>query len=334
MRWYLPLFVAAVAACGATPESNAQETAAAPAAGPTLVVGNKAEDTVSFIDLESGEERARRDTGSQPHEIAVSPDGRQVAVVAYGGTTLDIFDVASAERVRRIDLSPNRRPHGLVWTADNRLVATTEGSDTLTIVDLDDDRVTAIPTGQRGSHMVAVAQDLSRAYVSNMGSGTVSAIDLEAGEKLADIAAGDTPEGLALSPDGATLWVADRDNAVLHAFDTRDFSRTASVEVGNFPIRVAVSPDGATVVTSNAMDGTLTLVDAANREVARTIPVSGEGRAMQVTILFSADGATLYAAETNRRTIAAVDMATGEVLRRYEAGEGSDGLAIAPAAED
>jgi YVTN family beta-propeller protein len=41
----------------------------------TLIVGNKGEDTVSFIDLSSGQERARIPTGHAPHEVAVSPDG-------------------------------------------------------------------------------------------------------------------------------------------------------------------------------------------------------------------------------------------------------------------
>lgn len=49
----------------------------------TLIVGNKAEDTISFIDLGTGEEVARRETGQSPHEIAVSPDGKLAVVVSY-----------------------------------------------------------------------------------------------------------------------------------------------------------------------------------------------------------------------------------------------------------
>ena len=63
--------------------------------GATLLVGNKGEDTLSFIDLAGGAERGRAATGRMPHEIALSPDGRQAAVVAYGGSTIDLFDIAS-----------------------------------------------------------------------------------------------------------------------------------------------------------------------------------------------------------------------------------------------
>ena len=76
--------------------------ACSPLAADTLLIGNKGENTVSFVDLESGQERARVSTGSAPHEIAISPNGKQAAVVAYGGTTLDIFDVRKAALVKRI----------------------------------------------------------------------------------------------------------------------------------------------------------------------------------------------------------------------------------------
>src|SRR3546814_3885583 len=107
---------------------------AAPAAAETLLVGNKGEDTLSVIALDSGAELARLPTGRMPHEIAISPDGKQAAVVAYGGTTIDIFDIAKRTKLRTIDLSPNRRPHGLLWLSHGRLVATTEGSASVAVV--------------------------------------------------------------------------------------------------------------------------------------------------------------------------------------------------------
>ena len=70
------------------------------AANPLLIVGNKGEDSISFVDLVTGRELARRETGPNPHEIALSPDGKRIAVVAYGGSSIDIFDVERRERVR------------------------------------------------------------------------------------------------------------------------------------------------------------------------------------------------------------------------------------------
>src|SRR3546814_312941 len=259
-----------------------------------------------------------------PHEIAISPDGKQAAVVAYGGKTIDIFDVASRAKVRTLDLGENDGPHGLAWLDDGRLVATTERSRTLTLVDTrNGDTVSAIPTGQRG-HMVAISPDKSRAYTANIPDGTVSVIDLAAGRKLRDIAVGGEPEGIALAKGGRELWVGDLQGARVQAFDTASFERLAEVKTGPTPIRVAVSPDGRWVVTSNLGSGSLTVIDAATREKVREVPESGSEDAQQVTMLFSADGRRLYAAETGRNQVAEVDFASGKVLRRLDAGENGD----------
>lgn len=301
---------------------------ALPAAAQTLVVGNKGEDTVSFIDLVTGRTRALP-TGKAPHEVAISPDAAQAAVVAYGGTTIDIFDVAKRTLGKRIDLSPNSRPHGIVWLEDGRIVVTTEGSDTLTLVDPAAGKViAAIPTGQKGSHMVVVSPDARTAYVTNLQSKTVSVIDLSARRKLRDLQSGAEPEGLALTPDGRELWVANRAGNEVAVFDTRDFRRLALIPVGRFPIRLAISPDGRTAVTSNHKAGDLTVIDVSSRAVRKTVPVSGEAEALQVTLLFAPIGETIYVAETGFGRVAEVDLRTGLVRGRLGAGTGSDGLGI------
>ena len=94
--------------------------------GPVLLVGNKGEDTVSFVELVSGKELGRTPTGKAPHEIAVSPDGKQAAVVAYGDKTIDIFrlegrhwilidTVAGDEKVRAEPFEAFELNLALVW---------------------------------------------------------------------------------------------------------------------------------------------------------------------------------------------------------------------------
>ncbi|AMO71998.1 YncE family protein [Sphingorhabdus sp. M41] len=299
----------------------------------TLLVGNKGEDSLSFIDLERGTETARRDTGHQPHEIAISPDGKLAAVVSYGGETIDIFDITAMERIETVSLAPARRPHGILWLDDGRIIATTEGSDNITIVsppagETQKREISTIETGQKGSHMLVVTPDKSRAFVSNMQSGTVSVLDLLAMTRIADLPAGTEPEGLAITPDGATVWVADRRGDQLRVFDALNLEQLTIIETGKFPIRIAISPDGATAITSNLGDGALGLFDVATREPSGEIEISGTAESQQVTILFSPDGKKLYVAETGPDTIAEVDLAAGKVLRRFKAGRDGDGLGI------
>ncbi|MDR6832723.1 MULTISPECIES: hypothetical protein [unclassified Sphingopyxis] len=302
---------------------------ATPAAAETLLIGNKGEDTLSLVALSSGAELARLPTGKMPHEIAVSPDGKQAAVVAYGGTTIDVFDVAARTKVRTIDLSPNQRPHGLLWLTDGRLVATTEGSQSVAVV-APDGSVTSIATGQQGSHMVVVAPDNRTAYTANIGSGTVSVLDLQVGAKLRDLTIGGKPEGLALTKGGRELWVGDLDAPRVTVWDTASGAKVAELPVDPVAIRVLASPDSKLIATSNIGKGTISLFDAETRAPMRTIQVSEGDAARQVTLLFSPDSKRLYAAETGIDKVAEIDVATGKVLRRIAAGKQGDGLAIAP----
>ena len=301
----------------------------APAGAETLLVGNKGEDTLSVIALASGEELGRLPTGRMPHEIAVSPDGSQAAVVAYGSTTIDVFDVASRTKVRTIDLSPNQRPHGLLWLSDGRLVATTEGSTSVAVV-APDGKLTSISTGQKGTHMIVVAPDNRTAYTANIGSGTVSVLDLKTARKLRDLTIGGKPEGLALTRRGRELWVGDLDAPRVSIWDTATGEKIAERPVDPVAIRVLASPDGKLVATSNIASGTISLFDAETRALLKTIKVSGEQAKGQVTLLFSADSKRIYAAETGHDKVAEIDVASGAVLRRIAAGKNGDGLAIAP----
>lgn len=304
------------------------------ATGPVLLIGNKGEDTLSFVDLATGKELGRSPTGKMPHEIAISPDGKQAAVVAYGGKSIDLFDVATRAKVKTIDLSPNEGPHGIAWLKDGRIVVTTERSQSVAVVEPVAGSVTAsIRTDQQGTHMVAVSEDRNIAFTANIGSGTVSVIDLAGGRKLRDITVGGRPEGIALSPDDLTLWIGDLEGSRVQIFDTATYDRLGEVRTGGIPIRVAASPDGKWIVTSNNQDGSLTIIDAETRQHSRDVTLSGSREAGQVTILFSPDGSRLYAAETGSNMVAEIDIASGKVLRRLPAGKNGDGLAIAAPAK-
>ena len=115
------------------------------------------------------------------------PETRKVCA----SSTLSIVDLEQPQEVKRIDLAPHTRPHGVAWFAADRIAVTTEGSRHLLILDPDGGRiVSAIETAQETSHMVVVSADARRAYVTNIGSGTTTAIDLFNRRTLKDIATG------------------------------------------------------------------------------------------------------------------------------------------------
>jgi len=304
---------------------------------PTLFVANKRGDTLSKIDLETGEEVLRRDSCTNPHELATSPDGARVALACYGGTTVDIFYTADLERQASIELGENARPHGIVWHTSGRLYVTAEGRQE--VIQLDalnyhlPTQLRRYPTGKQGSHMLAVAPDERAAWTTDLSSKTVTRIDLVGDVPPLSVTVGEEPEGIALTPDGETLWVSARGSDQAFALDPVTMEVRETVDTGRFPLRLAIRPQGDVAVTSDLADGGLTVIDLASADVIRSIAVSSPDETQerfQVTILWSDDGSKIYVAETASNTVAEVDYASGEVLRRLATGEGGDGLAILP----
>ena len=303
---------------------------------PTLFVANKRGNTLAKIDLETGEEELRLDSCTNPHELATSPDGAHVALACYGGTTIDIFQTSDLGRVASVELGTNARPHGIVWMEDGTIYATAEGRRSVFSIDdalADAPVITEFQTGKQGSHMIAVAPDESAAWTTDLGSRTVTRIDLSGVAEPLSVAVGEEPEGISLTPDGEALWVSARGSNQALALDPISMEVRSTVETGRFPLRLAIRPQGDVAITSDLMDGSLTVIELSSAEAVRRIGVSSPEEAqerIQVTILWSDDGSKIYVAETASDTIAEVDYASGEVLRRLPTGAGGDGLAILP----
>lgn len=316
----------------------------------TLLVVRKSDGALDLFDPGSALRLATVQLGHAPHEVSVSPDGRRAAVTNYGtrerpGATLSIVDLAESRELRRIDLAPHSRPHGVHWYADARVAVTAEGSRHLLVVDPDAGRITAaIETAQDVTHMVAVTADGQRAYTTNIGSGTTTAVDLVAGRKLADIATGAGSEALALAPHGRELWVAARAAGVVAVVDTASLQVVARIPVEGIPIRLAFTPDGRTALVTCAGAGRLVAVDAATRKVRQELTVDvplapgaaarpfaqlAPGSVLPIGLHVGRHG-TVYVAATMGDVVVQYESATLAPVRSIAVGGEPDGLATTP----
>ncbi len=335
-RGGIAIGAAALMALAACAPAAAPQAAAGAAMPPTLFVAAKRGNTLSKVDLATGKEVLRLPSCTNPHELATSPDGQHVALACYGGTTVDIFSTASLAKVASIDLGENARPHGIVWHADGDVFVTAEGRKSIFRIAAPlaaARRTFEFATDKQGTHMLAVSPDARTAWTADLISRTVTRIDLVGARAPLSVTVGEEPEGIALSPDGRTLWVSARGSHQAFALDPQTMQVRSTIATGRFPLRIAVRPQGDVAVTSDLLDGSLSVIDTAAAKVIRTIAVSSPAEAearVQVTILWSADGSRIYVAETASDTVAEVDYASGSVLRRLPGGEGGDGLAILP----
>lgn len=305
--------------------------AAAQTATSTLLVLNKEDATLAFVDPVSGQVLATVAVGVGPHELVTSDDGRWAFASNYGtgpapGSTISMVDVAARKELRRIDVSPLRRPHGLAF-AGGKLYFTAEADKKIARYDPEAGKIDwTFDTGQTTTHMVLLTKDARTILTANIGSDSVSAIERGADQTWHQtvIPVGKGPEGNDLTPDGRELWVAHSRDGHVSIIDVAAKKVTQTIDAGTKRSnRIKFTRDGRQALVSDIDAGELVVIDVATRTVARRIAVgkSPEG------ILVAPDGARAFVAVTGDNHVAVVDLKTWQVTKTISSGEGPDGMA-------
>jgi DNA-binding beta-propeller fold protein YncE len=177
------------------------------------------------VDIGSG-------AASQPNELAISPDGKSVYVVAAGDSAVAQFDVGTGGR-----LSPKSPAE----------VTTGTGTD---------------PEG------IVVSPDGNSVYVGDFGTGTISQFDVGADGALspkspATVSSGGNTPTLWMTPDGKSLYAGNYDGgsgATVSQFDVSaggllSAKSSPTVSTGDGPHGVLVLPEQGPVASFTATVG-------------------------------------------------------------------------------
>ena len=267
-----------------------------------LLVGNKDESTLAIVDPVSGKVVGHVPTGQDPHEVAVSADGKLAFGANYGtgpspGNTISVIDVVAQKEVRKVDVSPLRRPHGIA-VAGGKVYFTAEMNKAIARYDPAANQIDwLMGTGQSTTHMVLVAKDLNRIFTANIGSDTVTALE-RAGT--------------------SGNW------------------NTTQIPVGKGPEAISFTPDEAQVWTAHSRDGGVSVIDTATKKVIATLDVKTKrSNRLKFTpdgkraLISDLDGGRAYVAVAGDNRVAIVDLKTLEVTGDLSTGNGADGMAWA-----
>lgn len=301
----------------------------------TLLVVNKTEETLSFVDPASGREVARVPVGGvTAHEVAGSPDGRAAWVPIYGdsgvgmpgsdGRTVNAIDIASRKIIASVDLGEPSRPHAAVFgPKDGRLYVTSEVSNSIKIIDPTARKVVDyIPTGQRESHMMVITRDGSRAYTSNVGAGTVSAIDLALKKVIAIIRISRMAQRIAISTDDKLVFTSDQTRPEVAVIDTGTNTVVSRVSIDGVGFGLAPSRDGRYLLVAQPSAESVSVIEVKSLKVQRMIKVPPEPQ----EIFVRPDNKVAYVSCDESQEVAAIDLHRWEVERIIEVGHGADGL--------
>jgi YVTN family beta-propeller protein len=190
------------------------------------------------------------------------------------------------------------------------LYVTNSGSDCVTVIDRQQDRVVATIAVDRSPMGIVASPDGDKIYVANSGSNNISVIDTGLSRVINKIANfGYSPAELALSEDGLTLYATNPNSDNISVIDTLSNIVTGWIYVGNNPADIVVDQDRRKVYVANKASNSVSIVNVNTSAVENT-----------VTVGFNPTGVAihqdkLYVTNTGSNSISVIDIPSYSVTK-------------------
>jgi YVTN family beta-propeller protein len=296
---------------------------------PALLVLNKGDNAMAVVNAANGKVVGSVPVGRNPHEIAVSDDGKLAFSSNMQGNSISVIDLVALKEIHRVDLPNLRTPHGLFFAA-GKLYFTAQGDNSIARYDPVTNQVDwKQDSGQNGTHMLVMTKDLNKIFTSNMASDSIGMFVRAPGQqdfKLTVIPVGKGPEAIDLSPDGKQVWTATGGDSHVAIIDA---ANGTLIETVHIPMqranRLKFTSDGKKVLISDSANGDLVIMDAATRKETKRLKIGQNCEG----ILIQPDGARAYVASESNNFVGVIDLKKLELTGRIQPGNGPDGLAWA-----
>ena len=268
--------------------------------------------SVWIVDTQANAAVGRIDAGTEPIDLAISPDSKSLYVTSI--TCGVLLCSGPAHPLQQASLE-------VIDTLSNSLKAT------ITFGKIPDVLLSA----------VALAPDGSRAYVGNEVGNEIWMINTATNSIAGTISTGrKSISDLAFSTDGKSMYAISYAQVgfatafFLDVIDTRTNTVAASIALGDgeVPLQIAITPDGNRgFVTGDG--GHMWVLDLANNQVAGSLEISAENPLAGVAI--TPDGTRVYVTCSNNSTIYAVSTANYKVVDTIARSDYPGALTISPA---
>jgi YVTN family beta-propeller protein len=293
----------------------------------TLVVLSHSNHTVYEMNPATGAVVHEFVAPDQPHEAAITADGRTVFASVPAAGFVEILDGATFKEKGRIDSDHFRRrdgksasPHGMGLNADNtKLYIGTENADVpgVVVYDVKAGKVLRkIDLLLRGGHYLQVDPATDKLYYPHRNDNRVVVVDTKTDRILKIIPVEGGPVGVAFAPNGE-VWIHEDGDGSVTVVDTKTDDVIKVIPTGGTGAgRMAVSPDGRFAASTHSDSQDVAIIDTATKTVRATVKI-GKGPGFPS---FSPDSTRLYVMESGMGDVVVIDLAAMNVASRYKIG--------------
>jgi predicted alpha-1,2-mannosidase len=278
---------------------------------------NRFGNTVTPVDVNTGQIGPEIKVGNEPRDAALSLDGARVYVADRGSQSISVIDTAkqAVTATVRVGNSPN----GLALSPDGSTLWVANADDnTVQSIDVATLRASGIIRVGVSPHSIAIAPDGSTIYVTDQGSNAVTPIDVKTRAPGTPIPVGARPAGIAITADGKRLYVVDNASNDVTPIDLAAHAALKPIPVGVSPMLIAIAPNAALAYVTNYANSTITPLDLATNAALAPIVVGGA----PYGIAFDSDGKSAIVVNRRDNDCVFVDVATGHVGKPILLGNG------------
>lgn len=277
-------------------------------------------------------------------QLALSPDGKTLAVAYKDALDLSLVDVASNAVVKTIEVGkpPEGEFKGVMmkhpyWSPDGQFVYVADAVNKVIVkVDVAQGAVDKVLNIDGVNHYLHPSPDGKLLYAVNEkrgGGASLTLIDAATDAIVKDlpVALTEGEKGLghhgAFTSDGRHFLYCNEGGDHISVLDVAKQEWVKTIKTGKGPGHAALSPDGKQFFIVHHNDGVITVIDAARLETVKDIRI-GDGDKQAHAAWFTPDGKFFYAVATGDKALVKVDVASLEVVSKMPVGEKSFFFAI------
>jgi len=211
-----------------------------------------------------------------PHNIAMSPDGRTAYVAAQqpGSMALAILDLTTRRQVGTVPLEAT--PRALNFSPDGKaLYFTLAGSPAVQVLDPKRNQIVdQIQVGESPHHPYVTATG-EYGLVVVQGPGQLAVINPASQKVIGTVAVGKFPHWVATTSDGDTAYVTNEGANTVSVVDVEKQKVLATIPVGNAPRKIVVQSGPAVRAGAGLIQASLAPIATAAQAQASPAPAGG-----------------------------------------------------------
>ena len=280
-------------------------------------------------------------TGSNPKQVAFTPDGKQLWVTLLGSRGVQVFDTATGALLDVIIMGTRGGAVEVIFNLAGTRAYVSQ-METASVYELDTQKrkvLRRFGTGGNWTKILALSPDEKTLYAANWVSNDVSVINLSNGALVKKIPTVKTPRGVIITPDGKRMFIAGFDGGELQRIDLVSGDKKIMLSTGGAMRHLAFDEKTKRIYADDMATGIAHIIDI-DKETVTTLSKTD---AFPNSIDLSPEGKYLYVSNRGENnpfsysipgpewgSVVVIDTGTGKTVDAMVGGNQTTGLDVSP----